>query len=289
MFGRATNRQKGIVISPVNRWEDLGPGDPFPYRYVHGERDFEFRAMDYLEWRMWSSYNSTDLKTVPTATYIVGHFGGDQELKRNIKDGMLALVTGGGFRFRSVPNFVVEFLDNAREMPRLPPRPTNVDDVPGATISHEPLMLGGKKDIEFIYEDYGAQDTARGITITSIRKFEDIGFDDPVPYIFTQGDFIFEFRASQYREWRLASDGPLKGKLMRPHTATYVIEESIKKGINKTSVQPAEYAELKERIRDGMWVAETREERALREVPNFRLEFVKYVKDVPKYPSRPST
>ena len=45
--GRAHDRQNGITISAVHRFEDLDPGDAFPYRYVQGDLDFEFRAISY--------------------------------------------------------------------------------------------------------------------------------------------------------------------------------------------------------------------------------------------------
>jgi len=251
--------------------------------------------MDYSDWRMFTSYNGTELQAVHTATYIVGNsiadesLKGDREFKRNIKDGMLALVTRGGFHLRVVPNFRVEFVDSTREVPRRLPRPTNVDDVPAASISHQPLVLGDKQYIEFVYEDYGAHDAVKGITITSIHKFEEVSFDDPMPYIYSQGNVIFEFRASRYCEWRLAPDGPLNGKFVRHHTATYVIEESIKQGMIRANCPPAEYQELKHYIKDGMWVAETRDGGARRDIPDFRLEFVNCVKDVPKCPSCPPT
>jgi hypothetical protein len=104
-----------------------------------------------------------------------------------------------------------------------------------------------------------------------------------------QGDRAFEFRAARYREWRSAPDGASKGKLTLPHTATYVIEESIKQGTLKANLSAAEYRELKQNIKDGMWVAETMGGGALRDIPDFRLEFVNRTEDAPKCPPRPTS
>ena len=81
----------------------------------------------------------------------------------------------------------------------------------------------------------------------------------------------------------MATDGPYKGKLWNPHTARYVIEESIKQGLmeaNCPSLHAEEYQELKQYIKDGMWVVETINGYTLRYISDFRLEFVNCVKDV---------
>jgi hypothetical protein len=241
---------------------------------------------------MFTSYSCTELQTVHTATYIVENsiaddaLRGNSEFRRTLKDGLLASVTRGGVCLRTVPNFLVEYVGSARDVPKRPPHPSNLDAVAAASISEQRLALGDKKDNQFVYEDSSAHDADKGITITSIRKFEEISFDDPMPYIYSQGDQIFEFRAAKYREWRLAPDGPFKGKLVRPHTATYVIEESIKQGMMKANSAAAEYHELKQNIKDGMWVVETRGGSALRDIPDFRLEFVNRTKDAPNCPPR---
>jgi hypothetical protein len=102
---------------------------------------------------------------------------------------------------------------------------------------------------------------------------------------------MFEFRAATYREWRILPNMGA-GKLLRPHTATYVIEESIKQGMMRAKRRPLiaeEYHAVRQNIKDGMWVAETRDGRSLRDIPDFRLEFVDAAGDAPRWPPRPST
>ena len=235
-FGFAHDFRNGITIERVNRFDDLGPGDAFPYSYLQGDLMFEFRATEYSDWRMFTSVVNTELQTMHTATYIVENsikfglartkrqsipLGEYQDLKKTIRDGMLALTTRGGYLFRFIPDFRLEFGDTEEDIPKRPPRPSDPGTVIAASLSEKPLTLGDKKDIEFVYQDYGAHDTEKEITITRIHKFEDISFDDPMPYIYSCGDLVFEFRATTYCEWRIQ---PNKGAPLRQHTATYVIE-----------------------------------------------------------------
>jgi hypothetical protein len=297
-FSLARDSLRGITIKPVNRprpFEDLGPGEFWnPYSYSRGDLAFEFLALEYPEWRKFASYGNAELQLMHTATYILERpiqngvkayprplsSGEFQELKRAIRDGMLALVTRGGEYFRRVPDFRIEFIDAARKIPKVPSRPENPASVVAGSLNEGQLALGDNNNIEFVYEDYGAHDADKGITITRISKFEEITPDAPMPYRYSQGRLVFEFRASTYREW----DGE---KRARPHTATYVIDESIRQGATKANCGPLsakEYQELRQNIKDGMWVAETMDGRVLD--PHFRLEFVESANDAPRWPPR---
>jgi hypothetical protein len=192
------------------------------------------------------------------------------EIKQNIKDGMWAYVTMGGSYPRFDPGFRLEIV-RWKDMPKAPPRPLGLeianapDTWPGGLHTDRPSARSG-----FIYQDRGAYDSDKGITIIRIHKFEDIGPDDPTPYLYTQGDLAFEFRASRYRESRTgpSKDGP---KLISQCMAIFVIEDSIKRSMASAkcrSLSPEEYEALKQNIKDGMWVLEAPK------APEFRIEFV---------------
>ena len=53
------------------------------------------------------------------------------------------------------------------------------------------------------------------------------------------------------------------------------------------SLTVEEYHVLTQNIKDGMWVAETRDGSSLRDIPDFRLEFVDAARDVPRWPPPP--
>lgn len=303
-FNLARDYQKGITIQRVHRFDDLGPGDAFPYSYSQGDLTFELGVAQYSgEWRRYISYNDTQLQAMFTAVYIIENpirhtflraslsnsSEEYQELRQNIRDGVLALVTRGGDHFRYTPQFRAEFVDVEKDIPKPPPRPLDPNIAPTLIPSERPA-LGNNKNITFVYEDFGAHDAEKGITIKRIHKFEEISIDEPMPYLYSQDDLAFEFRASTYREWRVQPDQN-GAKLVRPHKATYVIEESIRLGLARAKcrgLNTEEHQRLKQNIQDGMWVAETRDGRALVDVPDFRLEFVNSVKDAPRWPPRPS-
>lgn len=298
-FDLARDRRRGITIQYVQRFEDAAPSEGSPHEYRSDDRICEFRALEYYEWRMFTSYFDAQMQLMPTAVYIfdnsIGVFGLSGSLKlypdmrRSMGEGMLALTSRGGDRFRSTPDYRVEFVDGPKGVPMQPPRPTDPATAIAATISEERLSLGDKKDIGFVYEDYGAQNAEIGVTITRIHKFEDISIDDPVPYIYSQKGLEFEFRALQYREWRKVTYFN-KERLGRQHTATYIIEASIKQGMQDANCRPltaAEYQTLRQTIKAGMWAAETNDGGSLKAVPDFRLEFVDEADDAPRWPPRP--
>src|SRR5205085_81302 len=136
-------------------------------------------ARQYCDWRMFTSYFDTQIQLMPVAVYVIENSiaqGLQQarisfvsmkiywDLKRNIGDGILALTSRGGDYFRSIPDYHVEF-DGEGGVPTQPPRPTNPGTVIAASISEQRLSLGDKKDIGFVYEDYGAQNTEISVTI----------------------------------------------------------------------------------------------------------------------------
>jgi hypothetical protein len=305
-FDLAHDPQKEITIKWIYRFEDTGPDYPLSYSYSQGDLVFEFRASEYREWRMMTSYNGSRIDPAHTATYIIEKSigyglerakcprlasGEYQDLKRNIKKGMWALETRGGGHLRFVPDFRLEFVGDMKDVPKMPPRPSDLDVANSVVAaSDRPRMSEPGDSSGFVYEENGAHNSDKDITIIRVHKFEDIGPDDPTPYICSQGDLVFEFRASRYREWRMepSKDGP---KLMSPHMATFVIEDSIKQGLvraNCRSLAPDEYQELKQNIKDGMWATEV-SAYSLRSVPEFRIEFVDRAEEAPTRPPRPSS
>jgi hypothetical protein len=303
-LGRAHDFWRGITIEPVRRFEDLGPDDGLPYCYSQGDLAFEFDAVTYSDWRLFTSLVSTELRLMSTASYIIEDSIKSglqragcrsvlvpkyQDLKGAIAEGMLALSTRGGYHFRFIPDFQVKFVDTWTDVPRRPPRPLDPNTVTAASLSEKLLSLGDKKNIAFVYEQYEAHDAERNITITRLNRFEDSRIDDPGPYRYSDRDLVFEFRASIYREWRTQLNENA-AKMLRPHTATYVIEDSIKEAVTKEkrrSLAAEGYLALRQNIKDGMWVAETTGGRSLRDIPDFRLEFVDTAMDVPRWPPRP--
>jgi hypothetical protein len=301
----ACNPQKGITIKTVNRFEDIGLEGAHPYRYSQGDLEFEFRAMGGHEWRIFSSFEAKELGLARIATYIIegairqGFAGARhrpptfeeyEDLEQNISDGMLVLCAEGGDYFRRVPDFRVEFVKSQRDVPEQPPpKPSSLDNLTAYGSFESPLTLGQHKENGFIYKHHSARDPEKGIEITRISRLEEISFNDPVPYVYAQGDLEFEFRAAIYREW-LAEPKVINGqRVVWPHRATYVIEESVEQGLKARGRFPTdeEYRRLIENIKEGMWTIETRSERSLRDVPDFRLEFVRSAKDAPKSAPRP--
>ncbi len=126
-------------------------------------------------------------------------------------------------------------------------------------------------------------DDETGVRIRAITRFEDLGPDDPIKYGYQGRNVEFEFGVMLYREyWDAIIKGVQRSILM--HTATYVIEHSIPDGL-RTGL----YKVLKADIKDGIWALDTRGGDDLKFVPDFRVEFVNRVADVPKRPPRPVT
>jgi hypothetical protein len=299
----ARDLQKGITIEPVHRFEDIGPEGSQPFCYSQGDLAFEFRAKTHYEWRIHRSFVAEDLSFTGIGTYLIEYTIRDglvraghpslstqeyQELKKNIAGGMLAFCTSGGEFFRYVPDFRLGSVELERDVPDPPPRPSKPYNLIVRGSAESPLSLGDHKGVSFIFEHACVRDIERDIAITRISKFEEISFEDPVPYIYSQGSLEFEFRASKYREWQMTVDDGVE-KIIRPHTATYVIEESIEQGLRASgrSSTPDQTQQLMKNIREGMWAIETNEV-ILRHAPDFRLEFVRTAKDAPRWAPRPS-
>jgi hypothetical protein len=300
---RARDLQKGITIELVHRFEDIGPEGSQPFCYTQGDLAFEFRAKTQYEWRIHRSFVAEELSLTSKAIYLVEYTIRSglvragrpslsaqeyQELKKNIADGMLAFCTSGGEYFRYVPDFRLGFVEFERDVPDPPPRPSRPDNLIARGSAESALSLGEHKGVGFIFEHACVRDLENDIAITPISKFEDISFDDPVPYIYSRGGLAFEFRASKYREWQITVENGVE-KITQPHTATYVIEESIEQGLRASgrSLTSDQTRQLMRNIREGMWAIETSEV-ILRFAPDFRLEFVRTAKEAPKWAPRPS-
>jgi hypothetical protein len=299
----ARDLQKGITIELVHRFEDIGPEGSQPFCYSQGDLAFEFRAKTHYEWRIHRSFVAQQLSLTSVGIYPIEYTIRSglvragrpslsaqeyQELKTNIADGMLAFCTSGGEYFRYVPDFRLGFVALDRDVPDPPPRPSEPYNLIVKGSAESPLSLGDHKDVGFVFEHAGVRDPENDIVITRISKFEEISFDDPRPYIYSQGSLAFEFRASKYREWKMTVENGVE-KIIHPHTATYVIEESIEQGLRSSgrSLTPDQHQQLMKNIREGMWAIETSEV-ILRSAPDFRLEFVRSAKDAPRWAPRPS-
>jgi hypothetical protein len=296
----ARDYRKGITIRFVSRFEDLGPGDAWPYHYSQGDLSFEFRVIDYNEWRLWiSRISDPSLGMQRVADYVLEPSirGGlaaakcsasqerYQELKQDILDGMWCLATQGGYRFRFVPDFRVELAASPDAVPKHRQRPASTDHLKSASFFEDMSALREHRNNSFVFEDRGAHDADRNITIKHIAKFESA--DDTRTYVYSQDDVTFEFRASQYREFRRMLVQQVE-KLLWPLVGTFVIESSIRKGMIEAKcppLTPEAYQELKRNIRDGIWEAEALGE--IKDVPDFRFEFVEGEADVPKSQSHP--
>lgn len=299
----ARDLQKGITVEVVHRFEDIGPEGSQPFCYSQGDLAFEFRAKTHYEWRIYRSFVAEGLSFTSIGIYLIEYTIRNgliragwpslsaqeyQDLKKNIGDGMLVLCTSGGEYFRSVPDFRLGFVELDRDVPDPPPRPSEPYDLIVKGSAESPLSLGDHKGGGFVYEHACVRDPENDIAITRISKLEEISFDDPMPYIYSQGSLAFEFRASTYREWQMiVEDG--NEKIRRPHTATYVIEESIEQGLRASgrSLTPDQTQQLMKNIREGMWAIETSGD-ALRYAPDFRLEFVRTATEAPRWAPRPS-
>jgi len=201
---------------------------------------------------------------------------------------MLVLCTSGGEYFRYVPDFRLGFVELERDVPDPPPRPSKPCNLIVKGSAESPLLLGHHKGGGFVYEHASKRNPESDIAIMRIGKLEEISFDDPSPYIYSQGSLQFEFRASQYREWQMTVDDGVE-KILHPRTATYVIEESIEQGLRASgrSLTPDQTQQLMTNIRQAMWAIETSEV-ILRYTPDFRLEFVRTAKDAPRWAPRPA-
>jgi hypothetical protein len=299
----ARDLQKGITIELVCRFEDIGPEGSQPFCYSQGDFAFEFRAKTHYEWRIHRSFLAEGLSFTSIGIYLIEYTIRSglvragrpslsaqkyQELKKNIGDGMLVFCTSGGEYFRYVPDFRLGFVELDRDVPDPPPRPSEPYNLIVRGSAESPLLLGDHKGGGFVYEHECVRDLENDIAITRISKFEEISFDDPVPYIYSQGSLQFEFRASKYREWQMTVDDGVE-KIIHPHTATYVIEESIEQGLRASGrlLTSGQTQQLMKNIRKAMWAIET-SEIVLRSAPDFRLEFVRTAKDAPRWPPRPA-
>jgi hypothetical protein len=300
---RARDLQKGITIELVHRFEDIGPEGSQPFCYSHGDFTFEFRAKTHYEWRIHRSFVAEDLDFTGIGTYIIENTIRSglvragysslpvqeyQELKKNIADGMLVFCTSGGEYFRYVPDFRMGFVELERNVPGPPPRPSKPYNLIVKGSAESPLLLGDHRGGGFFYEHASKRDPESDIAIMRISRLEEIRFDDPMPYIYSQGSLQFEFRASRYREWQMTVENGVE-KIIHPHTATYVIEESIEQGLQASgrSLTSDQHRQLMKNIREAMWAIETSEV-TLRSAPDFRLEFVRTAKDAPRWPPRPA-
>ena len=301
----ACDLQKGITIKAVSRFEDIGPEGSHPYSYSEGDLEFEFRAVGWYDWRISNSTETKDLHSALIAVYIIEStikprlaeakhqslaLEKYEALKKKISDGMLVLCTQGGDYFRFVPDFHLEFVEFEKNVPAQPPRPLSFENLTTYGAFESPLSLRHHRDIGFIYKHSSARDSEKSIEITRISKFEEITFNDQMHYIYMQGNLEFEFRASAYRKW-LTKPKTINGrKIVWPHMATYVIEESIEQGLRARGrhLIGDEFQRLIENIREGLWAIETRCGESLHYVPDFRLEFVRSANDAPKSEHRPS-
>jgi hypothetical protein len=300
---RARDLQKGITIETVHRFEDIGPEGSQPLCYSQGGLAFEFRAKTHYDWRIHRSFVAEELSFTGIGIYIIENTVRSgliragrpslsaqeyQDLKKNIGDGMLVFWTSGGDYFRYVPDFRLGFVEFERDVPDPPPRPSKPYNLIVRGSAESPLSLGDQRGGNFVYEHACVRDPESGVAIMHISKLEEISFDDPKPYIYSQGSLAFEFRASKYREWQMTVDDGVE-KIIHPHTATYVIEESIEQGLRASgrSLTSDQHQQLMKNIRKGMWAIETNGG-ALRYAPDFRLEFVGTAKDAPRWAPRPS-